>query len=276
MMQFEIKTWAFIVLILIGIPFKSNAQNNNRQNLRFIAHRGGVVSKEHGENSIGALKEAIRQGYWMVEIDLRRSADGKIIVNHNPTFKKYYNNPNRVSNMSWSEIRQLTSKLDGSHPMIFKRVAILAKGNIRLMLDIKRNDYPEQFYERINKILKKNKLLSTTFILNGSQAASYFSKRSPLITISYKELLKKAKAGVDVSKRFYLFALPDDITKEEVQTANKLGVIYVAAINEFRYNQYKIPWQRAKKDIKQLLVYGIKYFQIDGKYMANIWLYSIN
>ncbi len=47
-----------------------------------IAHRGGVSSAP--ENSLAAFEHAIAIGAEMVELDVRRTADGVLIVHHDP------------------------------------------------------------------------------------------------------------------------------------------------------------------------------------------------
>lgn len=47
-----------------------------------IAHRG--ASADRPENTVEAFEEAARQGADGVELDLRRTADGRLIVRHDP------------------------------------------------------------------------------------------------------------------------------------------------------------------------------------------------
>ena len=47
-----------------------------------VAHRG--ASKTCRENTIEAFEEAKRQGAAMVELDVRRTSDGALVVHHNP------------------------------------------------------------------------------------------------------------------------------------------------------------------------------------------------
>jgi hypothetical protein len=47
---------------------------------RLIAHRGGIVDESHAENSPGSIEAAIKRGYWMLEVDIRRTRDGEPIL----------------------------------------------------------------------------------------------------------------------------------------------------------------------------------------------------
>ena len=50
------------------------------------AHRG--VSTEYPENTLCALRAAARQGYGMVEVDPRFTADGHCVLLHDPTLNR--------------------------------------------------------------------------------------------------------------------------------------------------------------------------------------------
>ncbi|HLU41847.1 MAG TPA: glycerophosphodiester phosphodiesterase, partial [Microthrixaceae bacterium] len=49
-----------------------------------IAHRG--ASADHRENTIEAFHGAREQGADWVELDVRRSADGALVVHHDPVY----------------------------------------------------------------------------------------------------------------------------------------------------------------------------------------------
>lgn len=263
------KTRVFLLTILIVLSIFPNgiiAQNGQNNHIRLIAHRGGIVDKNQAENSLAAIKEAIKREYWMLEIDLRESRDGRVLLHHDNTFKKYYNDSRKVSDMVWSDISQLQSEVDGSRPVLFKEVAELASEKINLMLDVKGNDFSISFYEKIEKILRNNNLLSSTYILSSSQAKNYF-KGKAFLSIGFEALLEAAEAGEPVSSRYYLFELGSNLDKEKVSKANELDVRVVAAINEFRYVQAnEDSWGRAKKDICRLIRMGVSYYQIDSIY----------
>ena len=70
---------------------------------RLIAHRGGVVGEEFAENGPASLNAAIERGYWMVEVDIRESKDGKLLVQHDPDFQRFFGNPGKVAEMNCSE-----------------------------------------------------------------------------------------------------------------------------------------------------------------------------
>ena len=54
------------------------------QPVRLIAHRGGIVGDEFAENSPASVEAAIKRGYWMIEVDIRRTKDGRAIIQRIP------------------------------------------------------------------------------------------------------------------------------------------------------------------------------------------------
>jgi glycerophosphoryl diester phosphodiesterase len=70
-----------------------------------IAHRGDPVG--HRENTLAAFRSAVALGADMVEIDLRRTRDGHIVVLHDPTLDRLWDVPRAVSEMDLTEIRSI-------------------------------------------------------------------------------------------------------------------------------------------------------------------------
>ena len=77
---------------LVCLPFPSSAQSAESISARqgntpaVIAHRGGALLGT--ENSISCLANGIELGSDMVEIDVHLTADGELIVCHDPTIDR--------------------------------------------------------------------------------------------------------------------------------------------------------------------------------------------
>lgn len=67
------------------------------------AHRG--ARKEKPENSLAAFRRAIELGADGFELDVQRTADGKLIVIHDETLDRVSGRSGRVVKLSWSEIQ---------------------------------------------------------------------------------------------------------------------------------------------------------------------------
>jgi glycerophosphoryl diester phosphodiesterase len=229
-----------------------------------IAHRGGVVSEQLIENNVAAISEAIRRGYHMLEVDLRESRDGHIIVHHDADFHRFYNDPRRVSNLTWDEIRKLQSPT-GERPLEFAEFAERCRGHIQLMLDVKEAERGQEFFQEIQSVLQANGLLNSALIIGTKQSKLAFLGKAR-VAVNYASLIRAAEAGEPVSKRYFLFEHGEDLTEQMVTRTRQLGVTVVPSINVFHYDGDGNHWLLARHDIRRLRALGITHFQIDSVY----------
>ena len=70
-----------------------------------IAHRGDPVAER--ENTLPAFTSAVREGADMVELDLRRTRDGEIVVLHDATLSRLWGVGRAVADLELAEVRQI-------------------------------------------------------------------------------------------------------------------------------------------------------------------------
>ncbi len=233
---------------------------------QLIAHRGGLVDDQHAENSPGSVQGAIDRGYWMLEVDIRRTKDGEPILQHDNNFKRFYSDPRKVEEVTWQEAKQLRATPGNTSPIHFRELCEMCKGKTRLMLDIKSEAFPDDFYLSIKKSLEDNAMLDTTYLLGGGAKA-----KSLLGTPVYqggdrKKLTAAIERGDDV-KHMYLFELASDLNEESMALCQKNGITAVAAINTFRYTMAKRDeWAGAAEDAERMKKLGVTHYQIDSIY----------
>ncbi|HMD70927.1 MAG TPA: glycerophosphodiester phosphodiesterase family protein [Bryobacteraceae bacterium] len=234
--------------------------------VRLIAHRGGVVDAQRPENSAAALEEAIRRGYWMVEMDVQESKDGHLAVHHDD-FLKSFGDKRWPGQMTWEEIRKLRAAEDGSRPLEFHEYAALCRGRMRLMIDTKEPSHPPGFYEQMERVLRENGLLDEVFFIGTVEARAYFKGkgRARISVESTAELRKLVDAGEPVSGTYFLFEHGTSLAAEGIELARRCGVPAVVSINEFHYAGLD-HMKAAHADIVRLGNLGVTYFQIDSIY----------
>ena len=232
--------------------------------VRLIAHRGGVVDRRHIENNLPAIEEAVRRGYWMLEVDIRRSKDGKLVVHHDEDFRRFYGDPRRVADMTWDEIQQLRSTPGNLRPLEFAEYAAACKGKIRLMLDTKGRHHDPAFYQAMLDVLEKNDLLESAFVIGNDESRALLLGKAKVGTRA--EALRAAIArGEDVAGRYFLFAHAAGFDPETIDLCRRHGVVAVPSINTFHYPVDKHK-ERAAADIERLKKLGVTHFQIDSVY----------
>lgn len=234
--------------------------------LRLIGHRGGVVDQEHPENSLAALEAAIGRGYWMVEIDVRESRDGRLIAHHDGTLQQL-GHPGRIEDLDWGELHSLQADPEGHRLGLFGDLAAVARGRIRIMLDVKPPHHDDHFYQALEGELVRNNLLDGAYVIGTAESRRRFGGKS-LVGVDRSEFIAARAAGQNISERHFLFEHGRQLDEETVRSAQDLGVQVVPSINMFHYAELGDPREAAERDIERLLGLGVIEFQIDSIYEA--------
>jgi glycerophosphoryl diester phosphodiesterase len=103
--------------------------------IKACAHRG--ASGTHPENTVAAFEEAVRLGAEMLEFDVRRTADGKFVIMHDPTVDRTTSGQGPVAALTFDEIRALDAGEGQAVPTLDEAMAYVD----RMMLNI--HLYPE-------------------------------------------------------------------------------------------------------------------------------------
>ncbi len=110
-----------------------------------VAHRG--LSAGFPENTLAAFRNAIAGGVDAIELDLRRTADGEIVVLHDETVDRTTDGRGPLSRMTLREVRALDAgrhagdRFAGERVPTYQDVLDLARvSGVSLLLDIKESD----------------------------------------------------------------------------------------------------------------------------------------
>jgi len=232
--------------------------------VKMVAHRGGVVDDQRIENSLPAIEEAVRRGYWMLEVDVRESKDGRLVVHHDPNFWKFYKDKRRVSETTWSETKKLRSTPGDQRPLEFHEFAQACKGRIELMIDTKGPEHPPEFFDSMERVLRDNELLEGAYFIGTQQSQDRFRTHAR-VSVNRKELRQAIDAGETVADKYFLFEHGNELDAATVELARKHRVPIVPSVNVFHYVGSN-HLERAAADIRRLRAMGIHIFQIDSVY----------
>ena len=229
-----------------------------------IAHRGGIVDSTRAENSLPALEGAAKHGFNMVEVDLRVTKDGMLIINHDGDLKKYYGVDRKVTDMTWAELRELRSDRGGSRVLRFEEVLQYCKGRkMGVMIDNKIRGFDSVLFAQVVRLLKKYDLQRTALMIGTDESTDYFTGKVKLSCTRQQLEGNMLKAGYKADN-YYLFS--SDISKEDVEWAGRQKIMVVGAINEWHYVKSASPEEDAERDIRRLQAAGVRCFQIDSIY----------
>lgn len=117
-----------------------------------IAHRGCWETAP--ENSLAAIEACIGLGVDMVELDVRRTADGVLVLMHDENVDRTTNGSGAVNNLTFEQLKNLrlregaggkdASITDLAVPT-FEQAMLAAKGRILVNLDAKADVYADAF-----------------------------------------------------------------------------------------------------------------------------------
>lgn len=257
------KIFAFIVFCSVVNVVHAQKLHSTHPAYYLIAHRGGVVDSNRAENSLPALKEAVAQGYDMVEVDLRLTKDNELIIQHDPDFRKYYNVNRRVTDMTWPEISKLRSNRGGSRVLRFEEVLHYCSGKVQLMIDNKIAGNDTILFQRVVDLMKKYNLQSQALMIGTDESTDFFTGKIKL-SCTRQQLEENMKKPGYNPANYYLFGA--DLTKEDVEWAKKNNIMAVGVVNEWRYKRSKATEEMIAADIQRLKDTGLKWFQIDSRF----------
>ncbi|MFT3825326.1 MAG: glycerophosphodiester phosphodiesterase family protein [Chitinophagaceae bacterium] len=113
--------------------------NPNSGTILVAAHRGAHL--DFPENSMAAFRKAIELGIDIIELDVRCSKDGVLVLMHDKTVDRTTNGKGEVANLTFEELRKLKLKHNGAvteeQIPTLEEALTLAKGKILVDLDIK-------------------------------------------------------------------------------------------------------------------------------------------
>ncbi|PCH70189.1 MAG: hypothetical protein COC06_05760 [Bacteroidales bacterium] len=259
----------------VGCEYSTKKEVNKKEVLKkckLIAHRGGIVEAKFNEYDPRSIQAAIDQNYYMLEIDIRESKDGVLVVNHDGDFTRFFNNVSMVKDLTWDEIKQLKSDKGNYHPISFESLAKMCEGKIKLMIDLKLKNPTSDYYKKIGDILEKYNLFEGAFFINKEARKYYWGKAKFEFRVNERiEIERKLDAGEDIASNYFLFDRGNRLTTEAVMFCqiNNIEIIPMINIGHYIYEDHM---KGAHRDIEYWKSCGVTEFLIDSDY--DRWLSS--
>jgi glycerophosphoryl diester phosphodiesterase len=162
-----------VVGVLLG-PCASGADAPKK--IVVIAHRG--AHRTVPENTLASLERAIELGVDYVELDVRRTKDGVLVLMHDASVNRMTSGKGKIEDLAFDEIRKLdirskTGAPSGQKIPTFDEFLERAKGRMKLYVDHKKAPPSE-----VLALIEKHGMLKDVVVYNGS----------PTILREYKRL----------------------------------------------------------------------------------------
>ena len=124
-----------------------------------IAHRGSAGAAP--ENTLAAIRRAIKDGADWIEIDVQESRDGEVIVVHDSDFMKLAGNPLKIWEGDLAEIQQIDIGSWFSPEFASERTPTLAqvlaetRGRAKLLIELKYYGHDEALEQRVVDVVEE-------------------------------------------------------------------------------------------------------------------------
>jgi glycerophosphoryl diester phosphodiesterase/HEAT repeat protein len=143
-------------LIFLIAATAANAGELQRGQVELLCHR--TANEDVPENTLESLEQAALMGCNVVEIDLRRTLDGEIVLNHDGVLERLTDGIGTLESSYYDDLRLrdtgawMGERFAGMHIAKFEDALQLArKRDIRLMLDIKVKDIEPEVMELVRR-----------------------------------------------------------------------------------------------------------------------------
>lgn len=243
---------------------------------KLIAHRGGVVEDQFPDNSASAIQAAIARGYWGIEIDIRETKDGVLVMRHDADLKLYYNDPRQLADLTWNQLNELPSTIPGHRTLRFEEGVKAARdAGLWLMIDSK-DPHSAEFCAKVEAVLKQHDMLERSLIIGTRDALEHFLGKAK-VGLKYRPLRARLDANPSAKNQYFLFD-HGTLTEEMVQWTQAQGIRVIPSINVYHYYDAgtmagksreelaPIILAAAQSDIEKLKALGVTSFQIDSEF----------
>jgi len=178
-----VNNWFALLLSQGSLALQAIPLPVTQHQLVIIAHRGSHINVP--ENTLAAYENAIKEGADYVEVDLRTTKDGHLVIMHDESVTKMTGKKGLIKDLSYNEIRDLKIKpvneKDTTTYRIpdFASVLKVCKGKINIYLDFKDADVAKT-YELIKEAGMQNNVV---VYLNKEEQYGQWKKWAPAIPL---------------------------------------------------------------------------------------------
>jgi glycerophosphoryl diester phosphodiesterase len=145
-----------------------------------IGHRGAAGHAP--ENTLGAIHKGVALGVDFIEIDVRRTADGALVILHDETVNRTTDGKGRIDRLSLQEIKALNAGNSETIPTLEDALKAVA-GQAGLLLELKVNGMAQQAVETVRRIGFTDPVIYASFLHDELTQVRTFDPNAPLMAL---------------------------------------------------------------------------------------------
>jgi glycerophosphoryl diester phosphodiesterase len=197
-------TAGFLLVATVATTFVVANQVDVEHEVDVTAHRGSA--RRAPENTLSAVRCAIEDGADYAEIDVQETADGTIVVLHDADLMRVASVPRNIWDITSEELKGIDAGswfapgFAGEPIPTLQEVIDLARGRIRLNIELKFNGHDERLVERVVEIIRRNE----------------FQAQCILMSLHYEALLDAKRLDPSLVVGFTVGATITDVTRLDV------------------------------------------------------------
>jgi glycerophosphoryl diester phosphodiesterase len=218
-------------------------------NIFVVAHRGAHIGIP--ENTLAAYQKAIDLGCDFIEIDIRKTKDGKFVSVHNATIDAYTEGKvkGNVSDFTLAQLKQINigkriaKQWENERIPTFEEILKLCKGKIGIYLDLKEPNVKElvdiaRLYDMSKNIVW---YIPASYIENIKQLKDYCPECIPMPDPRSKENINLVVKEVNP---YVLATDMNELNEEYIKIAKKYNLKVIVDENEGTEEEWKkiIKW----------------------------------
>ena len=208
-----------------SVAFHNRGLLMGRHKFAVVSHRANHVKAP--ENSLEAIREAIRVDVDYVELDLRTTKDKEIVMMHDDKIDRTTDGHGAVRDLTLSEIRAVRFKVSQEKPETvptFDEVLDTVGRKVRIYMDIKAVT-PEQVLPYLDRHHTTNHVIAYCY---GPMHVEQWRKGAPKIPV-ISDFDLKTDEQIETAWKAHPFAIFDgparDLTPSSIATLHRLHVL---------------------------------------------------
>jgi glycerophosphoryl diester phosphodiesterase len=234
-----------------------------------IAHRGGVVAANAPENSLAAIQLAALHGYDMVELDVRETKDGSLVLFHGLGGGSLLADCGvraAVEDLTAGELARIRYR-GSTEPIagLDDALSLCASLGLGVMLDLKSRDPSPDYLGQIDALLHHHSLHRSTVTITQHPRVVETLADSAILPLSKTETQQVLDGQRALAQPRLWFGWARELPNASVAPLRRAGVLVVVSINTFHYPLHA-QHTLARQDIRRLAEAGVDGFQIDSEY----------